>query len=80
MPNADQAVEIANALDSSVEYLVTGINRDQVSMLPHHIQELINTTQELSESRQHEILGVVRAYIQTNFKKIDDSVTEEKIG
>jgi transcriptional regulator with XRE-family HTH domain len=59
MPPADIAVKIANALDVSVEYLVTGQEiKKQDKLLSQNIRSIVQILAELSEKDIETILGL----------------------
>jgi transcriptional regulator with XRE-family HTH domain len=59
MPPADIAIKIANALDVTVEYLVTGQEtKKQERLLNHNIRSIIQILVELSEKDIEVILGL----------------------
>ena len=59
MPPADIAVKIANALDVSVEYLVTGQDtQKQEKLLDPNIRSIISTLLELNKKDIETILGL----------------------
>ena len=80
LPRADYAVKMAEYLGVSVEYLVNGKDSDLLIDAPESLRELFRTILELSSEQQFELKGAVLSYVQTNFKKNEDSITEEKIG
>ncbi|WP_461256894.1 helix-turn-helix domain-containing protein [Treponema sp. R80B11-R83G3] len=61
MPPADIAVKIANALDVTVEYLVTGKeNKKQDKLLNHNIRSIIQLLIELNEKDIETILSLAK--------------------
>ena len=59
MPPADIAVKIANALDVSVEYLVTGQEiKNQNKLLDHNIRSIIEILLDLNDKDIETILGL----------------------
>jgi len=59
MPPADIAAKIANALDVTVEYLVTGQEiKKQYRILNHNIRSIIQILVELNEKDIEIILGL----------------------
>ena len=59
MPPADIAVRIANALDATVEYLVTGQeSKTHNRLLAHNIHAIIQILLELKEKDIETILGL----------------------
>jgi len=59
IPPADIAVKIANALDLSVEYLVTGREiKKQDKLLSHNVRSIIQILTELNEKDVETILGL----------------------
>jgi transcriptional regulator with XRE-family HTH domain len=59
MPPADIAVRIANVLDVTVEYLVTGQEiKKQDILFNHHIRSIVQIVTELSEKDIETILGL----------------------
>jgi len=61
MPPADIAAKIANALDVSVEYLVTGQeSKKQDKLLDHNIRSIIQLLLELNEKDIKTILGIAK--------------------
>ena len=60
MPSADAAVKIANALDITVEYLVTGKEKVPVkSSLGPEIWDLINNYKKLSQEDRNLINAII---------------------
>jgi len=61
MPPADIAAKIANALDVTVEYLVTGQeSKKQDKLLDHNIRSIIQILPELNEKDIKTILGLAK--------------------
>jgi transcriptional regulator with XRE-family HTH domain len=59
MPPADIATKIANALEITVEYLVTGQeSKKQDKLLDHNIRSIVNLLYELNEKDIGTILGL----------------------
>jgi len=59
IPPADIAVKIANVLDLTVEYLVTGReNKKQDKLLAHNVRSIIQILTELNEKDIETILGL----------------------
>jgi len=61
MPPADIAAKIANALDVTVEYLVTGKEKKkQDKLLNHNIRSIIQLLIELNDKDIETILGLAK--------------------
>lgn len=60
IPNADIAVKIAQALGTSVEYLITGKSSFPRANLPPDIAELVRLYKALSTEKQQALMGMVR--------------------
>ena len=60
IPNADIAVKIAQALGTSVEYLITGKSSPQYTNFPSDIAELVRLYKALPHEKQQALLGIVR--------------------
>ena len=60
IPNADIAVKIAQALGTSVEYLITGKSSFAHANLPPDIAELVRLYKALSTEKQQALMGIVR--------------------
>jgi transcriptional regulator with XRE-family HTH domain len=70
MPPADIAVKIANALDVTVEYLVTGQKHEKKDkLLDHNIRSIIQILIELSEKDIEIILGLSKILKSQSGKK-----------
>ena len=70
MPPADIAAKIANALDVTVEYLVTGQNIDnQNKLLSHKIRSIIKILIELNDKDIETILGLSKILKTQSGKK-----------
>ena len=62
-PNLKEGVEIAKLLESSAEYLVTGVySRD----LSEDEQQLINAYRKLDQKDQEKIILAINAWLQKN--------------
>jgi len=69
MPPADIAIKIANALDVTVEYLVTGKElKKQDKLLNHNIRSINQILTELNEKDIETILGLSKV-IKTQSEK-----------
>lgn len=71
IPQADQSVKIAQALDTSVEYLVNGKENLYPSSNNPDYNELCELLSGLSEKQLAEVKGVLKSYIQSNFQERD---------
>jgi len=71
MPPADIAVKIANALDVTVEYLVTGqeIKKKDI-LLNHNIRSIIQILTELNDKDIETILGLSEVLKNQSGKKL----------
>ena len=65
MPPADIAVKIAEALNVSVEYLITGHeSKKNDKMLDHNVRSIIQILPELSEKSITTMLGLAKILIE----------------
>ena len=71
IPNAVYAEKIANALESSVRFFVTGKNQIISPIKNPDYKELCDVLSELSEKQLAEIKGVVNTYIKDHFQERD---------
>ena len=70
MPPADIALKIANALDVTVEYLITGQEaKKQDKLLNHNIRSIIQILAELNEKDIETILGLSNVLKQQSERK-----------
>jgi transcriptional regulator with XRE-family HTH domain len=70
MPPADIAAKIANALDVTVEYLVTGKkNKKPDKLLDYNIRAIIQILVELSDKDIETILGISKIIKKQSEKK-----------
>lgn len=60
IPNAELAVKIAKALDTSVEYLITGVKTKKEKMEESDINELISKYKKMSDEKKTALLQIVR--------------------
>lgn len=70
-PTADIAVKIAEYLDTTVEYLVTGNERYNPKKDKPVYNDICTDLGVLDDNQLLEIRGVIRHYMQTNFKERD---------
>ncbi len=66
MPNADQAVLIAQILHTSVEYLVTGKHDD--TFVPERLKDLVVIAAELPDNRIDDLLKIATAWVDESEK------------
>ena len=60
IPNAEMAVKIAKALDTSVEYLITGETTESKKSEDSDINELTSKYQKLSDEKKAALLQIAR--------------------
>lgn len=60
IPNAEMAVKIAKALDTSVEFLITGEKRESKKTEDSDINELISKYKKLSNEKKAALLQIAR--------------------
>ena len=60
IPNAEMAVKIAKALDTSVEFLITGEKNEIIKQEDSDINELISKYKKLSEEKKSALLQIAR--------------------
>ena len=65
MPNADQAFKIACALNTTVEYLITGHEKSLDNINPK-IEELMQLTKQLPDYRIDDLIGFAEKWIEQN--------------
>lgn len=70
-PNTEKSIKIAKALNTTVEYLVTGEKKIRLYRENSDIEEICNSLVDLSEKQIAEIKGVVNNYIETHFQERD---------
>ena len=72
MPKADSLFAVAQALGVSVEYLLTGKNKEPVLMYEDGLKEFIQIYEMLDASRRPKLLELARLYLD------DQRKSEEK--
>ncbi len=61
IPNAEVAVKIAQALGTTVEYLITGERKDsEGKIIPTDVTELISCYKSLSQEKQQALLQMAK--------------------
>ena len=60
IPNAEMAVKIAKALDTSVEYLITGETTESKKSEDSDINELTSKYQKISDEKKAALLQIAR--------------------
>jgi transcriptional regulator with XRE-family HTH domain len=74
LPYADQAVAIAKALDTTVEYLVTGLNGTEERRDPE-VDAWLELARGRSKEELAELRGVVRSYVEQHFTRGGQTAT-----
>lgn len=74
-PVSDDMVRVAQALDTSVEYLVTGDNPSAPEQRDPDIDQIIKLLEGLDHDQLTASWAVLKQFIDTNFKRQPDSET-----